>query len=422
MSTIWLNDAPDADSQGGDHLASCASCRAEADQVARLRQAMQALLQQDAPAEVGARLQQLTAATEGRSLECEETLELLESYRDGLLTPEISFLVDDHLLWCPSCAEALEAADELTGALRALPQLTPPESIAERIALARLPWWQRLWTAPAPSWGFGRLLQVGGAMAAAALLFGVMVHFHAQPGKPVASTNGVGHKPPVITKVAPKINAHQNVVNIGPFLPEGFALTGPPRSAEIGQATSITAAINDIHERQHPDTAPLPDADRMPTPMSKAIPLLAALRPETTIQPRSGPKDRPIEPMVSKLPDDSWHWDPMPKPEPPKVVVASAREMLLSMNRDDVLARSEEESSSVPDTFKLPAADASPYASRPTGPALLPVASTVEVNRSLAIDLKQNMAPPTPTPIVVKSVHAVSRNAGVPLARWGSDG
>jgi hypothetical protein len=416
-NTIWLNDAPDADPRWDDHLASCASCRAEVDRITRLRQAMQALPRQNAPAEVGDRLQQLLATTDGRRLGCDQTQEWLEPYREGLLTVAETFLVDDHLLWCPSCAAALEIADGLSGALRTLPQLVPPDSIAERVALGRLPWWQRLWTSPAPSWSFGRVLQTGGAMAAAALLFAVMFNSNSGTGGHIADKDAVDTGMSLVSPVPPEKTISSNVEPLGPPRPENLAVFG---SFPVGDGGKSPATV--IETEQEVATAPAPsnpETNRMPTPMSKALPLLPGFRPEAGIQPRGGvPKDRPVEAMVSMPPDEPWR---RPKPEP--VVVASAREALLNINREEALARSEEELSSLPDTLKLAAAFAYTEPSRPAGPAPLPAASTVEVSRSFANDLKRNAGSASMTPIVVKSDRSNSHNSGVLFnITLGSDG
>ena len=396
---IWLSDAPDADPRWSDHLASCASCRAEADRAAQLRRTMQTLPSVAAPAAVAGRLQQMAAATAARSLECDETLERLEPYREGLLNAEERFLVDDHLLWCEACAEALEAADALTTVLRALPQVEAPECIAERLVQARLPWWQRLWTAPAPSWSLRRLLQVSGAMAAAALLFAVMVNTP-KPGQPVAD-NPTKDIPPV---VQPTPVTDPPVVE--PSVPD----TAPNQVAVVLPAVPAqrekTPVVNEPAAGRHPEVdiiAALP-MDPMVVPVAKAlIPL--AIHPDAMIQPRAvAPKDGPIEVKVGRR-DDPIDRPPPPRPE--KNVNATAREKLLEMNSEYALARSEEELAS---PQLIAAVVTRPDVSRPAGPAPTLTASPEEFSKTAASYLKKNNI--TPAPITVKSTHTPERIGG----------
>jgi len=403
---IWLSDAPDADLRWADHLASCASCRTEASVAAGLRQTMQALPERDAPAEVGNLLQQRLIATEDRRLGCDETLELLEPYREGLLNVTETFLVEDHLLWCASCAEELEMADGLAGAMRALPQLTPPDSIFERVALARLPWWQRLWTTPAPSWSFGRLLQAGSAMAAAALLFAVMINF---TGKDRNLTVINHRQPEKYTVLPPSPDENKREVVVGPSVSHvEIAVAGPQIIA-----ASINPPVALVNGPVlHTEAAPIErEIDRTPTPMSKAVSMLAELRPETMIQPRG---DSPSEITAASRPSG----DPAPrdwdtKPEPPRVV-ASAREALLKINREATMAGIDQELSSLPDSYVFAAVNTRPEPSRPAGPAPLPVASTDVVSRTLSDELKRNITPPmSAAPISAVSTHSAERSNGV---------
>jgi|GEM_PF-1773574 len=395
---IWLSDVPDADPRWADHLVSCVSCRTEARVAGRLRQAMQALPMQDAPAKVGVRLQERLAATGDRRLGCDETLELLEPYREGLLAAAETFLVEDHLLWCASCAEELETADMLAGAMRALPQLAPPESIAQRIALARVPWWQRLWTTPAPSWSFGRLLRAGGAMAAAALLFAVMINFTGKDRHRTAADyrNPEKHTtlPPLPDdEVKPKEDA------AAPGTDVDIAIVGPRlANAMVTQPVIAVATVNQV------DAAVVDrEIDRTPTPMSKALPILAEFRPETAIQPRGGSPSE-IEAANSR-PSDDWKW--IPNTEPPKVV-ASARDALLKLNREAKLADIDEQLSSLDSYEKIAAARPEP--SRTAGPAPLPVASTDVISGILSDELKRNAQPMKTAPITAVSTHSAERS------------
>jgi len=408
---IWLSDAPDADSRWGDHLASCASCRAEADDAVQLHQAMQALPKVETPTTVAGRLQQLTAATASHSLECAETLELLEAYREDALTAEESFLVEDHLLWCGSCAEALEVADQLTTVLRALPQMAPPDCITERLVQARLPWWQRLWTSPAPSWSLRRLLQVSGAMAAAALLFAVMTNM---PEKDKHASITGNHTPPVAS-TSPS-TGHPAKGSRGPEATPRRMKVTVPSEAKKPENTIITPEPVTSHET-FAYLAPS-SIDPMVMPVAKALMPPARINPDAMIQPRDGaPKDRPVEARVG---DD----DPMPNihpPTPEKNVSATARDKMLELNSEYALARNEEELASLPDTMKSSIL-LRPDAPRPAGPAPVLTASTDEVSRTVSNSLKRDN-PASLAPITVKSSHTPERIGGtVFIIPMDSDG
>ncbi|MHB0939450.1 MAG: anti-sigma factor family protein [Armatimonadota bacterium] len=406
---IWLSDAPDADPRWTDHLASCASCRAEADRAEQLSRAMRELPRQETPADVTARLQQLSAATGTRSLECAETLELLEPYREGLLATEESFLVEDHLLWCASCAGALETADVLATAMRALPQMAPPDSIAERLALARLPWWQRLWTAPAPSWSLRRLLQVSGAMAAAALLFAVMVNV--KPGTKTAELPKDNHQAVVTTTTADDPGEQAS----GPeTAPKSVGVPATARPVEMTKPTPAEDPKVKVPAVQ-PAIAIAFQIDPMAVPVSKALLSSAGFRPEATIQRESAPKETPIQAKIDREKDFV-----RPYTEEVKTVNGvTAREKLLEMNDAYALACMEEELSSpgkiVPSVR--------PEAPRPASPAPLMIASTEEVSRTVSKSLKRDNTATALAPITVKSTHVPERIGGTVIAiTMGSDG
>lgn len=152
------------------HLASCATCRAEDEKLARLQDALASLSVYQVPRTVTQRMAALNTEVGEQSLTCTDTLHLLEAWRDGELDAARAFLVEDHLLGCMPCSEALAQADILTEALRALPALEAPAVIAERIAQARIPWWKRLLPAPAPSLSWTRQFAMASGIAAAMML------------------------------------------------------------------------------------------------------------------------------------------------------------------------------------------------------------------------------------------------------------
>lgn len=165
---LWQHYQDTGDDQVAAHLASCDSCRAEAGRLTALEQALASLKVATVPGAMMQRLQALHDATQTESLTCTETLTLLEAWREDELPRAQAFLVEDHLLWCEPCTAALAQAELLTTALRTLPMLEAPAVIAERIAQARVPWWQRLLPAPAPSWS--RQFGVAAGLAAALML------------------------------------------------------------------------------------------------------------------------------------------------------------------------------------------------------------------------------------------------------------
>lgn len=401
-------DMHEEDPRWTDHLASCASCRFEADRSAQLQTVLQSLPQPEAPVAVAMRLHQLAAATDRQSLECAEALELLEPYREGFLDDAQTFLVEDHLLWCTSCAAALETADSLTLALRALPQMTPPDAIAERLATARVPWWQRLWTAPAPSWNLGRLLQVGGVMAVVALCFAMLTK--TQPKKDYAKltpTNKVSatqdkQKPPKVVVPLPAVIDTK----------ETMGFTGTVRDSGIlgKPAVSSPSIINKTSE----NTAPF-DEDRPPSAMDKAVALLNCMQvaPVVKITPReSAPADSPIVAHVGAswgADDDDYSRNRTDKPDDTPAVAYSARETFTSMNRDEELARSEE-AYLLPDTMKFADATAQPEPSHIVA-ATQPVYSNDEVSKTLIMDIKRHTTPLAP--IEAKSDHAPTIHTGV---------
>jgi hypothetical protein len=164
---LWQQYQDTGNSQVAHHLASCTACRAKVAEFTRLQAALDGLPALAAPAGIAARLSALAATTPEQQYTCAETLTRLEAWRDGALEQTAAFLVEDHLLWCDPCAQQLAIAETLTDELHQLPRETPPLVIAERIAAARLPWWQRLVPAT-PAWS--RSFSLAAGLAAAVLL------------------------------------------------------------------------------------------------------------------------------------------------------------------------------------------------------------------------------------------------------------
>lgn len=199
---IWPHGVPDADPAWARHLTTCAVCRAEAEADARLQALLAQLPEMAPPAALRDTLTLLDAEVRGQTLTCAQTVDLLEPWREGALERVQAFLVEDHLLVCPTCAQALADSQRLTTLLRTLPALEPPAVIAERIAAARVPWWKRAFRLPSVEW----TRQVGLAVGAAAvLLFAVTSMLHT-PGTHAPTVAVVPERPtvhPVLPRIAP---------------------------------------------------------------------------------------------------------------------------------------------------------------------------------------------------------------------------
>lgn len=167
-SECWQQYHDTGDSQVAQHVATCPRCRAEVAAYEQLHTALTHLTACDATEPVMTRLQQLDAVTAGQTLECADVQLALDAWAAGELDPAQAFLIDDHVLWCEACATEQAHAVRVQTLLHALPVLPAPTEIAARIAAARVPWWQRLSPAPAPSWT--RAWSFASGLAAALLL------------------------------------------------------------------------------------------------------------------------------------------------------------------------------------------------------------------------------------------------------------
>ncbi len=166
---FWQRYVEQGDPEAAHHLQYCAACRAEAEQAARVAGVLAHLPALEAPTAVAARFQALVSATTGRRFTCDEALSLLEAWREGDLDATSALLMQDHLFGCESCTEAFAQAEQLAVMLRAIPVLQPPAVIADRLAAARIPWWQRM-LQPVPQWSWGRLRRSRAGCGAAAVL------------------------------------------------------------------------------------------------------------------------------------------------------------------------------------------------------------------------------------------------------------
>ncbi len=64
---------------------------------------------------------------------CRDVSELLSSYLDDELEPEVCNLVENHLRSCDACRAELEELRQVKLALKSLPELEPPPSLHSRV-------------------------------------------------------------------------------------------------------------------------------------------------------------------------------------------------------------------------------------------------------------------------------------------------
>jgi len=271
-SEIWQRYQETGDSRVANHLASCAACREEAGQFARLQHTLSTLPAHDAPAAVAARLQCLDADTREQAMTCKEVRAVLEAWLDGALEPAKSFLVEDHLLWCQPCAVEVTRAEALLVTLRDLPQLTAPDAIAERLEQARVPWWQRFFPTPAPVWSRQFALAAGLAGLVLVLLSSTLVM-------------QIAHKPTLPTVA--NMTIQPNITNIAP---NKSADAGPTEEATEPTAPQQRSTVQQHHPR-HPVIVPADETDTEPAVVIPDSPM--AIKPPPSIPDSFGPKAPP---------------------------------------------------------------------------------------------------------------------------------
>jgi hypothetical protein len=275
----WQAYCDTGDTQVAQHLTSCPACRAEAERLRSLTALLGSLPTQEAPAAVRREMAALDSATAGRTLSCAEALDLLEPYREGALNAARAFLVADHLLWCRACSLALAQAEAVSEALWTLPSVAVPDAVAERVAIGRLPWWQRLLPTPV----FPRVAWTFTALAA--MLLGYA---------------GLRVGPAIMVAI------YQPTPQVQPApAPQPEVAVTPKPSPRVRVARPVIAPIN-----------PVPVVHQAPTPRPHA------LRPH--VSPITPPKP-PVKPPVTppKLPVVIPH-DTTPIPvDPGSVELAS---------------------------------------------------------------------------------------------------
>ncbi len=383
QNEVWLQESADRDPRWTEHLDVCAHCRAEADAAARLRTHLQRLPALTVPAGVSASFRRLAETTAREDISCADVRDALEAWREGTLVGAQAFLVEDHLLWCGACAQELARAEFLTASLRTLPALEVPAAVAERVAAARVPWWQRFFPAPAPSWrGVGVVM---GAMAASlALVFmSFSTVFHAPQ---VARMSVPTHVTTLDAPPTPTAMPASRPLRVAHRLPTGGD------AALIGWAPGATDAARQAWLKQvtlngaaHPG-----NATTVKIPAPKVAPVsdapLLAYHPERKTEFAPAPH--------SERADDHAAYEP--------AVVASAREAMLRRAREDDLATSEDAASTLPDNA-LVASSVVPHRTvRKPAAAPAPVDG---VNQAIR-DGMTRVTPAAPQPITVSTPHA----------------
>lgn len=228
---LWQRYQDTGDPEVIQHLASCASCRAEAEKLALFQTSLASLAACTLPGDIRQRMEKLDSQVHGQSLTCTDVQNELEAWRDGAVDPSRSFLIEDHLLVCPSCTHALEQAEMLTGILQALPIQDVPVAVAEQIARARAPWWQRLLPTPIPV--FTRQLSVAATLAAGMVVAVALTFFSQQ----AAQT-------PYASLPMPSSVTQQPVVNVSPQSLAGSQI-------QPKEMTALRMPVQRLHRAHH---------------------------------------------------------------------------------------------------------------------------------------------------------------------------
>lgn len=387
----WQRYLETGDPQAARHLEYCDACRQEVARAEQLPDVLLRLPLLDAPEKISADVQYLAQTITGQQLTCAETLGLLEAWREGELDAQQAFLVEEHLLWCEPCTVALEQADLLTAVLRELPALEAPASIAEQLAAARRPWWQRLLPDLRPAWQ-QLAPATGGLLAAAALL--------------MAMISKAPHVPQV-AQVNFDLVRVQMIQPIGPT-PVAKRIKTPGQDEEkvasVPYFENITTVLGNVPSKRQPGTL----AHGKPGPKTPEI--------------RQNPK-QPIpiaqipEPIPGRVPDMGPDKPITPRRDVVASVGYSAQAAILNQVRNDEFASNEEDQANVPATVtkyaSLPAARTEP---RVTAPETVtqPAAADDDVRAMLRNELnagRTNSAMKT-SAISLKSSHEEKHSSG----------
>lgn len=401
-SDFWQDESKHRDPIWVAHLATCAHCRQEASRVAQLQQSLAALPKLDVPPTVRTRYTDLAVGVGTQRYRCAETLPLLEAWRENALDAVRAFLVEDHLLECARCAEALAQSEQLGLLLRGLPQLTPPASIAERLTQAREPWWRRwLMPAPAPSWQWGSLLRYGGATMAAGVMLAVLL---LHPGAQVMTARKGHVAPPTygIRLPAPAQAGPENAE----IIPDAAGTT----EENAPNDNSATVDIASARQAENPQADARPFAvdevvferDAPRAPAAKSLPRTMSLVGPAAAEIIRSHVSSPVIPTVSTDATDAFVPPSLAaNDQPADNPSASAQDAMRRLAREDDLASSEEALSDV----QIAAAPRRPELSPATVMNNSAMATPAdELNRAFSREQKQ-WATPKLTPIVVRNDH-----------------
>ena len=171
----WQQYHDTGDAQVKAHLANCARCRAVADEFSAIQRSLASLPVYEAPSNISEHFSLLESSVAGQAFDCRATRTHLEAWRASALDSVQSFLLEEHLFACASCAGELARAEALSTVLQTLPVLDVPLAVAERIAAGRIPWWKRL-LSPIPTPALAPRMALAGSLAMGLmLLFGSLL-------------------------------------------------------------------------------------------------------------------------------------------------------------------------------------------------------------------------------------------------------
>lgn len=231
------------------HRAECAVCRQQYAEEQLLRTALAAMNNLAAPPAISEKLNSLNAATAGKAFDCRATRNALEEWLAGELPAAPAFLLEEHLLSCASCSAELVIAETVQASLQILPQLEAPVAIADRVAVGRIPWWQR-WLLPTPA--FSPRLALAGSLA-----FGLLLMLGTILRTPQMSNSlQVANIPAITEQVAADINNIPIAENAVPATNKVVAQTVVSKPSRIVHNHIIHNRKPD-HLKKIPGKAPL---------------------------------------------------------------------------------------------------------------------------------------------------------------------
>ncbi len=134
---LWLNEFKSDDRRVAEHVATCDICRTDAVVYLRLRRLISSLPMLNAPANIQTKFNELRLMTASMSMDCRMVSEKLSAWYVADLDIIESFLLEDHLLWCPACRKKVATLDAVGSLLHRIDAITPPVAIhANMLALS----------------------------------------------------------------------------------------------------------------------------------------------------------------------------------------------------------------------------------------------------------------------------------------------